>query len=66
MEKKTLGSFLTALRKANGMTQKELAERSGVRQSNISRIEKGVCTPTLITLQELAKGFGKKLKIELV
>ena len=48
------------------MTQKELAERSGVRQSNISRIEKGVCTPTLITLQELAKGFGKKLKIELV
>lgn len=48
------------------MTQKELAEKSGVRQSNISRIEKGFCTPTLITLNELAKGFGKKLKIEFV
>ncbi len=48
------------------MTQKELAEKSGVRQSNISRIEKGICTPTLVTLNELAKGFGKKLKIEFV
>ena len=48
------------------MTQKELAMKSGVRQSNISRIEKGICTPTLITLNELAKVFGKKLKIELV
>ena len=27
MEKKTMGSFLAALRRANGMTQKELAER---------------------------------------
>ena len=48
------------------MTQKELAEKSDVRQSNISRIEKGICTPTLVTLNELAKGFGKKLKIELI
>jgi len=48
------------------MTQKELAEKSGVRQSSISRIEKGICTPTLVTLNGLAKGFGKKLKIELI
>lgn len=48
------------------MTQKELAEKSGVRQSNISRIEKGACMPTLKTLQELAKGLGKKLKIEMI
>ena len=27
MEKKTMGSFLAALRRASGMTQKELAER---------------------------------------
>lgn len=26
MEQKTIGKFITALRKANGMTQKELAE----------------------------------------
>ena len=30
MEKKTMGSFLAALRRANGMTQKELAERLNV------------------------------------
>ena len=43
------------------LTQKELAERSGIRQSNISRIENGTCSPTIATLQSLAKGMGKKL-----
>lgn len=43
------------------MTQKELAERSGIRQSNISRIENGTCSPTIATLQMLAKGLGKEL-----
>lgn len=46
------------------MTQKELAERSGVRQSNISRIENGNCLPSLATLQALAKGLNKKLIID--
>jgi len=45
-----------------GLTQ-ELAERSGVRQSNISRIESGTAVPTLRTLNAIAKGTGKKLKI---
>lgn len=45
------------------MTQKELAERSGIRQSNISRIEKGICSPTIATLQSLAKGMGKQLVV---
>lgn len=45
------------------MTQKELAERSGIRQSNISRIENGSCSPTIATLQLLAKGLGKELSI---
>ena len=42
-------------------TQKELAEKSGVRQSNISRIENGICSPTIATLEALATGMGKKL-----
>ena len=45
------------------MTQKELAEKSGIRQSNISRIENGTCSPTLATLEALAKGMGKKLVV---
>lgn len=48
------------------MTQKQLAEVSGVRQSNISRIENGTCTPTLTTLCEIASALGKKLKISMV
>jgi ribosome-binding protein aMBF1 (putative translation factor) len=48
------------------LTQQQLAERSGVRQSNISRIENGSCVPSIVTLQALAKGLGKRLKIELV
>lgn len=56
---------LIAARIAAGMTQKELAEKSGVRQSNISRIENGSCVPTLTTLMALAQALGKKLRISL-
>ena len=48
---------------SQNMTQKELSERSGVRQSNISRIENGTCSPTIATLEALANGMGKKLVI---
>ena len=54
---------LIAARVESNMTQKELAKRSGVRQSNISRIESGMCSPTLATLQALAQGLDKKLVI---
>ena len=47
----------------SNMTQKELSVKSGVRQSNISRIENGTCSPTIATLQALAEGLGKKLII---
>jgi len=47
-----------------GITQAVLAERSGVRQSNISRIENGSCSPTMHTLKQIAKGLGRELHIE--
>jgi ribosome-binding protein aMBF1 (putative translation factor) len=46
------------------MTQKELAEKTGIRQSNISRIECGASTPNVATLQAIAKGLGKRLRID--
>ncbi len=46
------------------LSQEQLAQRSGIRQSNISRIESGKCSPTIATLQQLASGMGKKLRIE--
>ena len=51
-------------RSEQNITQKELAERTGIRQSNISRIENGSCSPSINTLQEIAAGMGKKLHIE--
>ncbi len=54
---------LIAARIAANMTQKDLAEKSGIRQSNISRIESGACSPTIATLQALAKGLGKELRV---
>ena len=48
------------------MTQKELAEKTGIRQSNIIRIENGTSSPTVDTLARLAAGMGKTLKIEFV
>jgi len=54
---------LIAARIDAGLTQKELAEKSGIRQSNISRIENGMCSPTIATLQALADGLGRKLTV---
>ena len=59
-------SMLINARIENHMTQKQLSEKTGIRQSNISRIEKGACIPTITTLSEIAKSYGKKLKIEMV
>lgn len=40
MEKKTIGGFIAALRKVNGMTQKDLAERLNVSDKTVSRWER--------------------------
>ena len=40
MEKKTIGGFIAALRKANGMTQKDLAEQLNVSDKTVSRWER--------------------------
>lgn len=46
-----------------GLTQKELAERMGTKQSAISRLERGAYNPTVSFLQKLAKAFEAKLHI---
>lgn len=51
-------------RQKSGMTQKELAERTGIAQADISKLEHGNANPSIRTLQRLAKGMGMVLKIE--
>jgi predicted transcriptional regulator len=41
-----------------GLTQEQLAERSGLSQQYISKLEKGERNPTVVTLYELAQGLG--------
>ena len=48
------------------LTQADLAERTGLRQSNISRIEKGQAMPSITTLSKIAHGLGKQLQIKFV
>ena len=49
-----------------GLTQKELAAKTGIQQANISRIENGNGNPSVATLYKLAEGMGKKLVISFV
>ena len=53
-------------RKASGLTQKDLSERTGIAQADISKLENGNANPSLKTLQRLADGMGMKLKLEFV
>ncbi len=51
-------------RKDAGLTQQELAKRTGIAQSDISKLERGNANPSLRTLRRLAAGMGKKLHIQ--
>ncbi|MFV0635709.1 helix-turn-helix domain-containing protein [Mitsuokella sp.] len=51
-------------RKDAGLTQQELAKRTGIAQSDISKLESGNANPSLRTLRRLAAGMGKKLHIQ--
>ena len=50
---------------AQNLTQKELAEKTGIAQTEISRIENGTRNPSLKILQRLADGMDMVLKISL-
>lgn len=55
------GTFVRAAREARDLTQEELAEVSGVQQSNISAIETGRRTPSADTLNRLLVACGFEL-----
>ena len=51
-------------RKESGLTQKQLAEKTGITQGDISKMERGNGNPSIRTLQRLADGMGMILKVE--
>ncbi len=57
MEKKTIGSLIAVLRKAAGMTQRELAEKLNVSDKSVSRWERDECAPDLSLIPVIAEIF---------
>ena len=53
-------------RDERALTQKKLAEVTGIAQADISRFENGTGNPSLRTLKRLAEGLGMSLKVEFV
>lgn len=61
MDAKTFGSFLAETRRAQGLTQSELAERLHVTDKAVSRWERGLGFPDINTLEPLADALGLSL-----
>ena len=59
-------SSLIDARKLSHVTQKQLADATGIAQSDISKIENGSGNPTIKILKRLADGLGMNLKIEFI
>ena len=57
---------LVSARDSVGMTQCCLAEETGIYQADISKIERGLANPSLLTLQRLADGMDMEIVIEFV
>jgi predicted transcriptional regulator len=64
-EYKIIEEIITARQEKN-LTQKDLADLVGTRQSNISRLESGNYNPTLEFLNKIARAIGKELEIRIV
>lgn len=64
--KKEISELLTSVRKELNMSQKQLSQRTGIPQANISKIENGKYLPSLAVLKRLCDGLGKKLVLDFV
>lgn len=55
-----------ALRKQRGITQQEIAERTGMMRTNVVRIESGKYVPTIEVLVKLAAALDMELEVRMV
>ena len=62
----TIAQAMIDARKESGLTQKQLSERTGIAQADISKLERGNANPSLRTLQRIAAGMGMNVRIEFV
>lgn len=57
-------SEIVRVRQEENMTQAELAEKIGIQQSNVSRLERGHSNPSIEFIERIAIGLNRELKIE--
>jgi transcriptional regulator with XRE-family HTH domain len=55
---RALGKRVRELRKERGYSQEKLAERAGIHENHVRRIEGGTANPSYVVLVKLAKGLG--------
>lgn len=53
-------------RTSQNLTQKELAEKTGINQADISKLENGTRNPSIKLLKRLAEGMDMVLRIEFI
>lgn len=58
MASKSMGQFIQALRKANGLTQQNVADKLGVSNKAVSRWERDECAPDISVIPALAEMLG--------
>lgn len=58
MKRQTLGTMIATLRKENGMTQLELAEKMGVTDKAVSKWERDLSCPDVSSIPKLAEIFS--------
>lgn len=56
-----IGAKVRKLRKDQGLSQEELAHRSGIDRTYVSQIERAVKNVTIVSLDKVAKGLGVSL-----
>ena len=61
--RKRVGERLKTLRTKQNLSVRDLAEKTGINISNISRIENGKISPTIDVLDKLAKALGTTIKL---
>lgn len=62
-ERQRIGARIAEFRREQDMSQAQLAEAAGLRQSNVSRIEAGKYATTLDILTNIAQALGCKVDI---
>lgn len=64
--RETLVKEIVRVRQEEHLTQSQLAEKIGIQQSNVSRLERGHSNPSIDFIEKIAKGLNCKLRIEFI